>query len=770
MSYKTEENTSDASVKSKEGGIDRAGHAEILKIIEGEQDSGWRRERDKDEDFVHFRQRDSAALQMLEHRGIKVKPIDNFIGKACRDAVSILAENKKDARIIASPHLNPDLCDAISAKLEVAEDESFCDRQCLSVGYKQGGVGIAWLEVHRNSNILSNPYKISEAPRNELFRDESVPLPEYEDGQWMYQRKYVHWEMAAALWPDKAKKIKDVFESGGSYDWQPPEGGQSTGLVSSLDDYEFWTTEEKRWLDRDSGFISIGVAHTKSVRNGLVLVGKYSSIPFDRENEYHVDTIISGESKLVEAPITEMYRTFFAGPLKLGSELVASGKFPYVPFYYFIDGRTGFPYGISRFMMSLQEEHNARSANDLWNLGSMRIRMTEDAVAMPIDEFRSGVSRPDFVCVLNRQEMKDGGVYEEKREFELSEEQYKRAQDLRVAMNEASGTNDAKEGYQGPSGNLDFVAPGKSLSLLIANHEYSRMAVLERLLDFVLEDSLEEEEVIIPERGMVNEKRVMINSPGDDGTIRNNVQEFRGKIRLEDIPSSPERTRSEMVSLSEIAKSIKHEGMQNIIAPYVVSYSGIPDKNALAREMKEASGTPSEEDIKQRIDEAVKGALLEAKIEQGDRKLGQDDRKLDLQEALDAADITKKEAEADLLVIKGTVEKVEEIYSAMQAAMAVWANKEIAPVGQQILNSAGFVDDDLAPVIVPIGPTGPISGPATVAAPPLPPQSEVRQNTSPLHPPRTQSTSPPAIGQNTTERDPEPGVETGIEAQGNQII
>jgi len=716
MSYKTEKDIGPSS-KSKEGGIDQAGHIEILKIIEREQDSGWRRERDKDEDFIHFRQRDSAALQMLEHRGIKVKPIDNFIGKACRDAVAVLAENKKDARLIANPNLSPELADAISEKLKVAEDESLCDRQGLDAGYKQAGVGISWLEVHRNSNILSNPYKISEAPRNELFRDESVPLVEYEDGQWMYQRKYVHWEMVTALWPDKASEIKDVFESGGSYDWQPTEGGQSTGLVSSTDDYEFWTTEEKRWLDRDSGLISIGVAHTKSVRHGLVLVGKDSSIPFDRENQYHVEMAVSGQAKLVEAPIVEMHRTFFAGPLKLGSELVESGKFP-----------------------------------------------------MPIDEFRSGVSRPDFVCVLNRQEMQEGGVYEEKREFELSEEQYKRSQDLRQAMDEASGTIDAKEGSQGPSGNLDFVAPGKSLSLLLANHDYSRMAVLERLLNFVLEDSLEEEEVIIPARGMIDEKRIMINSPGDDGTIRNNVHEFRGKIRLEDVPSSPERTRSEMISLSEIAKSIKHEGMQNVIAPYVVSYSGIPDKNELAREMKDSSSIPSEEDIQQRIDEAVKNALLAAKIEQGDRKLGQDDRKLDQQEAVDAADIAKKEAEADLLVVKGMVEKVEAIYSSMQGAMAVVENKAIAPVGQQILDSSGFVDDDLAPVIGPIGPTGPISGPATADAPPLPPQSEVRQNTSPLHPPRTQSTSPPVIGQNTTERDPEPGVETGIEAQGNQVI
>lgn len=769
MRYKTEEDTSGASAKGKEGGIDRAGHAEILKIIDREQDSGWRRERDKDEDFIHFRQRDSAALQMLEHRGIKVKPIDNFIGKACRDAVAVLAENKKDARLIANPNLSPELADAISEKLKVAEDESFCDRQGLDAGYKQAGVGISWLEVHRNSNILSNPYKISEAPRNELFRDESVPLAEYEDGQWMYQRKYVHWEMASALWPDKAAEIKDVFESGGSYDWQPTEGGQSTGLVSSTDDYEFWTTEEKRWLDRDSGLISVGVAHTKSVRHGLVLVGKDSSIPFDKENEYHVEMVISGESELVEAPIVEMHRTFFAGPLKLGSELVESGKFPYVPFYYFIDGRTGFPYGISRFMMSLQEEHNARSANDLWNLGSMRIKMTEDAVAMPIDEFRSGVSRPDFVCVLNRQEMQEGGVYEEKREFELSEEQYKRTQDLRVAMDEASGTVDAKEGSQGPSGNLDFVARGKSLSLLLANHEYSRMAVLERLLDFILEDSLEEEEVIIPARGMINERRIMINSPVGDGTIRNNVQEFRGKIRLEDVPSSPERTRSEMISLSEIAKSIKHEGMQNTIAPYVVSYSGIPDKNELAREMKESSSIPSEEDIQQRVDEAVKNALLEAKIEQGDRKLGQDDRKLDLQEASDAAEIDKKEAESDFLVIKGMVAKVEAIYSSMQGALAVVENKAIAPVGQQILDSSGFVDDDLAPVIGPMA-AGPIAGQATAAAAPLPPQPEARQNTSPLLPPRTQSTSPSTIGQNTTERDPEPGVETGIEAQGNQVI
>jgi hypothetical protein len=747
-------------------GISTKEHREILEQIDN-QDTGWRWERDKDEDYIHFRQRNSEAIAMLERRGIKIHPIDNQIGKAVRDSVSTLVENKKDARLLANPNVPPELASAISEKLAVAEDESFCDRQCFGIATKQAGVGIGWLEVYRNSNLLESPYRISEAPRNELFRDETVPISEWYDGQWMYQRKYIHWKVASAMWPGKSKQIKDLFKSEGTFDWQPPEGGYSTGLQSSTDDREFWTQEERRWFDSDKGLINIGVAYVKSVNSGLVLVSpQYGSLIFDKDNKYHIRIASEDRAKIVRAPVTTMTRNWFAGPLKLGSEVVKSGKFPYVPFYYFIDGRTGHPYGISRFLMSLQDEHNARTANDLWNLGSMRVKMTNGAVDMPIDEYAAMVSRPDAVVPLNLEHMNAGGIYEEKREYELSEEQYKRNVDLRQAMREAAGTDDAKQGHQGTPENFDYIAPGKSLSLLISNFEFSRMAVIDRLLDFVLEDSLDAEEVVIPAKMMSEEQVVLLNHPMDDGTIMNDVMMFRGKVRLDDIPSSPERTRQELISLSEVAKSVKHEGIQNQMAPWLVQLSGIPFKEELARELRAAVEMPDEQQTQERIKEAVEKALVKA---QTDLKA----RELDIKELSATSKAEKESAEISLIEAKKVLEKVEAVYSSMQSAMAIFQNAGIVPIGQQVLNSSGFEDEDEAPVVA--------GGQGVTAASPTdisiedvsrPVQQVGPGNTSPIFPPRTQGTSSPVRASSQpleTLEEADRGAAAGIEKQGNQV-
>ena len=780
------------SVNNKKIGITQAEHHDILEQIEG-QDTGWRYERDKDEDWLHFRQRDAESLAMLEKRGIKVHPIDNFIGKETRNAVSFLYENKRDARIVANPNLNSDLVAAIGEKLSVAEDDTRCDSQCFDAAYKQAGVGLSWLEVHRNNNPVESPYQISEAPRNELFRDETVPLREWYNGRWMYQRKYIHWKLAQAIWPSKAKMIKELFETRGTFDWQPPEGGNSTGLFSSLDDYEFWTKEERNWLDDDKGLINIGVAYVKKTKPGLILfVPGSGNFVFDKENHSHLRLAAKPDSRIVKAPVTVMHRTWFAGPLILGSDIVKSGKFPYVPFFFYIDGRTGYPYGISRFIMSLQAEHNARSANDLWNLGSMRIKMTNGAVDMPVEEFVKVVSRPDAVIPLKLDHMIEGGIYEEKREYELSEEQYKRNVDLRQSMREGAGTDDAKNGFQGTPDNLDFMAPGKSLSMLKSNFEESRMHVLGRLLDFVLEDSLGEETVSIPAKIMASERVVTLNRQLEDGTVENDVALFKGKVRLHDMPSSPERARREMVSLSEIAKSVKHEGIQNKIAPWVVSQSGIPYKEELARELREVVETPSEAQIQERIDEAVKAALLNGQIDLKKMELEIKRQEVNIKEMSATAKAEKDEAEASLTEVKQASERIQQIYAAMQAAMAIWQNAGIVPIGQQALNSSGFEDQDKPPVV---SPSSQILAPAQVqgksnlgsdvtsagGAGGIEAQQNVSSgvkpvgpmNTSPLSPPRVQET-PQITNIESASAPPldiraEEGVNKGIEMQGNQV-
>ncbi len=132
-----------------------------------------------------------------------------------------------------------------------------------------------------------------------------------------------------------------------------------------------------------------------------------------------------------------------------------------------------------------------------------------------------------------------------------------------------------------------------------------------------------------------------------------------------------------------------------------------------------------------------------------------------------------------MIEAKKVLEKVEAVYSSMQSAMAIFQNAGIVPIGQQVLNSSGFEDEDKAPVVAVVD-QGVNDGPGDmliedVPAPVRQAQS-VRQtgpgNTSPMFPPRTQGTSPPGRASSQPLEQVEEadrGVAAGIEKQGNQV-
>ena len=104
-----------------------------------------------------------------------------------------------------------------------------------------------------------------------------------------------------------------------------------------------------------------------------------------------------------------------------------------------------------------------------------------------------------------------------------------------------------------------------------------------------------------------------------------------------------------------------------------------------------------------------------------------------------AAQAALAQATADGKQADTTETRVTSQFSAVQAAQAIAATPMIAPLADQLLKSAGFLDQDTPPIV---------SGPPPGAIPALPPGAAVpiEQNTSPTFPPKPQS---PAEGLNT---------------------
>jgi hypothetical protein len=98
----------------------------------------------------------------------------------------------------------------------------------------------------------------------------------------------------------------------------------------------------------------------------------------------------------------------------------------------------------------------------------------------------------------------------------------------------------------------------------------------------------------------------------------------------------------------------------------------------------------------------------------------------------------RTQAKADLMKVQAeetktriAQKKVETMFAATEAAQNIAALAQVAPLADALLLSAGFQDSNEAPIV---------PSPAGLGVPPVPqPDSGMRQNTSPLFPPRTSS-------------------------------
>jgi len=148
-----------------------------------------------------------------------------------------------------------------------------------------------------------------------------------------------------------------------------------------------------------------------------------------------------------------MYVSFWMGPHKLhdGPTPYKHQDFPYVPFWGHKEDRTGVPYGRVRGMMYLQDAVNSAISKIRWGMSAIETTRTKGAVAMSDEQFRQMSARVDADFVLDANHMaQQGAKFERKRDFQLSEQQFKMLADARMGIDRASGITAS---FKGQSGN-----------------------------------------------------------------------------------------------------------------------------------------------------------------------------------------------------------------------------------------------------------------------------------------------------------------------------
>jgi hypothetical protein len=383
----------------------------------------------------------------------------------------------------------------------------------------------------------------------------------------------------------------------------------------------------------------------------------------------------------------------------------------------------------------------------------VRTIRTAGAYAGTDEQFRQQVSRVDADIVLDADAMSQPGAkFEVERDFNLSEQQYKMLGDARTAIERTSGITPSFQGQRGTatSGVQESTQVEQSIQALADindNFDSARAQVGDLLMSLIVEDMIGvEETVLIDGKGLKPDKTVMLNAPVIDPetgikTLDNDVERTKLKVTLEDVPSTPSFKAQQLGALSEAFKSMGQQ-YQPVVLPHLLSLMNIPNKQAIIEGVKLAAQQQSEEQIQQRIKDAVVAAGIDVK-----------NRELALKYPAGA-----NEAQDALIRAQAVEVGVKAAFAAIQTAGAIVQTPQISPVADMVMKLAGYQTPNPVGVDpnypIPDGQALPSVDPAAAAqVVDIPP---VQQNTSPQFPPVPQQPRSPMQGIETQRQDSAP--------------
>jgi hypothetical protein len=627
--------------------------------------ANWRLEADRAADYYDGNQLTAETLEALEERGLGAL-MRNITAPTVDAVLGLEEKNRQDWKVTTDIEEQLEVADGLSQKMKDAERESQADRAISDAYAGAIKVGFAAVEVSRATNPFSYPYRVETIHRRELWWDPRSKKPDWSDARFVMRKRWFDTDVVCAHFPQHARLIRYAGE-GWTGGWEQVTqaisgSSQHVDLMRALDLERATKIDDMEWRDIARGRVCVYEVWYRTFHRGFVLkLQNGRMVECDPSNLQHQALLQSGMARKIDAVYDKFRCAYFVGPHRIADFASTRRKFPYVPFWGKREDLTGAPYGLIRSMFSVQDEVNARLAKFMWLLSSRRTVIDDDALDGKAGEFNSmsevsrEVGNANAFIVLNSGRRNNDALRVDEN-LELAEAQHRAMQDAMLAFSQVSGVYAQMLGNSGgltANSAIKTVLDQGTVTLaeINANYIYGRRLVGELLLDLIKEDSGHEHQMTV-DTGVVKKSIYFNRRSVDPATgaemVANDVQNTPVKVQLEDVPSTASYRQQQLVSMSEIVKSLPPDA-QGIMAPFMLELTDMPNRKEAARILREKMGiavdpnTPEGQQIQQQV-QAQQQAAQE--LQQADVRLK------NAQAAKNEAEAGKIAAESDPAMIQ----------------------------------------------------------------------------------------------------------------------
>jgi hypothetical protein len=658
-----------------------------------------------DEDFYDHLQWSEEDALVMQERG-QAPLVYNEIKAGVDWIVGTEKRARMDAKVLPREEDDHDSAEVKTKLLKYLSDvsktpyeESFAFKQAVKAG-------LGWIEDGINTDPEAELlYTRAENWRNVLYDSHSTRL-DISDARYQFRWRWLDLDIAEEYFPDRKAQLKSA--SVGSEIFGPEQDedlwylgtqlqhldtvGQPMGQRSYISDALF--TQNKRQRVKLIECWYFKPSTVKTLRGE-----EHDGEEYDEKNEAHKAAVNDGRVDAVSRFTMQMHVAIMTENdlILMARSPYRHNRFPLTPVWGYRRARDNAPYGVIRGWRDAQEDLNKRHSKALFILSSTRTILDKDAVE-DLEELREEVARPDSQIVK-----KKGSELTVERDLQLAEEHLVLMERDRnfIRNSGQAGVTDQSLGVdkRGLSGKaVEKLQDQGSLGTaeLFDNYRLAKQLAGEKRLSLIEQYYTDTKTIrIVGNRGKMEFVPINKLEPVT-GRVLNDItatkadyvvseQDYRATIR-----QAMFDTLVDMVSRMDPAISIKFLDL------VFQMNDDLPDREEFVARIRQINGfTPPDAKLSPEEQQAKAARDMEAAKQQ---KMADDLFMAELEEII--AKAKERQASALLKGAQATAANVGAMNAATEAGERVAINPGVAPIADELLNSAGFVDQNAPPIVI----------------------------------------------------------------------